>query len=79
MTGLRIFATALMMLTTACGSMTTLVSGTEASEAEAEVCRSLGEALPTRSRQDTTQTQGEIQRAYAVFEAACPDHKDLIP
>ncbi len=44
-----------------------------------ELCISWGENLPTRSRQDTVQTQDEIETAYAAFAAACPNHSDLIP
>ncbi|WP_299830639.1 hypothetical protein [uncultured Roseobacter sp.] len=44
-----------------------------------EVCRAWGERLPTRSTQDTQQTQDEIQTAYAAFSLACPDWVHLIP
>lgn len=39
---------------------------------EAELCRQWRDSLPTRSRQDTEQTRGEIGRAYDVQAAACP-------
>lgn len=50
-----------------------------ATETEAEICRQWGASLPTRSRQDTKQTQDEIQAAYAAFALACPDWAHLVP
>lgn len=35
------------------------------------MCREWGRSLPSRSRQDTPETQAEISTAYNVFEAAC--------
>lgn len=49
------------------------------SETENARCEVLGEALPTRSRLDTAQTQSEIDNLYSVYEAACPDHGYLVP
>ncbi|MCW9041726.1 MAG: hypothetical protein OQK05_00160 [Pseudopelagicola sp.] len=46
---------------------------------ENEICRIWAESLPTRSRQDTPQTTNEIELAYAVFAATCPDFIHLIP
>jgi hypothetical protein len=43
-----------------------------------ELCRQWGDALPTRSRADTTQTANEIQVAYATFALACPDRAWMI-
>lgn len=43
------------------------------------LCVSWGQSLPTRSREDTNQTQDEIEAAYVTFAAACPNHIDLIP
>ena len=62
-----------MLLT---GCMTTLA---QASETENEVCRSIGAALPTRSRTDTQATIDQITMLYATFVAACPRHEGLIP
>lgn len=46
---------------------------------EAELCRSWGESLPTRSRSDTVQTRAEIQVGYADFLNACPGLEHLVP
>lgn len=46
---------------------------------ENELCRQWGGALPSRSRQDTKQTQDEIQDAYAVFLLSCPVWGHLVP
>lgn len=70
---LTIFAAALLTLS-ACERI--LVAG---SETEAARCEEIGAALPTRSRADTAQTQAEIDRLYAVFEAVCPRQAELIP
>lgn len=43
------------------------------------ICTRLGQALPTRSVNDTQQTQDEIQNLYGVYSIVCPDHGDLIP
>ncbi|MEM6727016.1 MAG: hypothetical protein AAF618_00825 [Pseudomonadota bacterium] len=45
---------------------------------QAALCVAWGEALPTRSRSDTAQTQDEIEAAYDAFAAACPDHLELL-
>lgn len=55
------------------------VSRTTASATEDQICRELGEALPTRSKQDTQTTIDEITLLYAVFVSQCPDHEKLIP
>lgn len=60
---------------TACETITTTPGG----ETEAALCVEWGESLPTRSRSDTQQTADEIQTAYSVFAAACPDFEELIP
>lgn len=44
-----------------------------------EICRQNGEALPTRSVEDTQQTRDEITEAYATFALTCPDWAHLIP
>jgi len=46
---------------------------------EAELCRTWGESLPTRSRSDTARTADEIELGYTKFAAACPDFAHLIP
>jgi hypothetical protein len=51
----------------------------QATETEGAICQALGEALPTRSRQDTDQTEAEIQRLYADYISACPAYRHLIP
>lgn len=51
----------------------------QASATEAELCRSWGESLPTRSRIDTAQTRMEIQIGYADFLNACPGLEHLVP
>jgi hypothetical protein len=68
---LRKLATLLVVLPmlTACQWMKT-TPGDTAIEA---ICREWGRSLPTRSRQDTEQTQREIGRAYNVYEAVCND------
>jgi hypothetical protein len=45
---------------------------TEASETERALCEAWAESLPTRSREDTEQTQEEIGRSYDAQAAACP-------
>lgn len=57
----------------ACKTTVTPVTATEDA-----LCRAWGESLPTRSRNDTVQTQDEITDAIADFAAACPTHKHLI-
>ena len=65
---LRSFAVASMLLAGLAGcTMTTAGSETEAALSEA-----WQDALPTRSRADTTQTQAEVGALYDVFSAACP-------
>ncbi len=41
------------------------------SETEAALCDVWQMSLPTRSREDTTETIEAIGRAYDMFEAAC--------
>lgn len=65
-----------------CTNTTTAVIGTDpdrATASESEVCRQLGQKLPTRSRSDTQLTQDEIQEQYAAYALACPDFAHLIP
>lgn len=45
---------------------------TVATETERELCVAWRDSLPTRSREDTEQTQVEIGVAYDVQAAACP-------
>lgn len=72
---LRTFASVfLIVATSACAPSMTQVSATEA-----ELCRSWGESLPTRSRMDTAQTSAEIQVGYADFMNACPAFEHLVP
>lgn len=70
----NVFLTAALILTTACVPI-----GTTGGATEAQLCRSWGMSLPTRSRSDTAQTAEEIERGYGDFAAACPDHVNLIP
>lgn len=48
-------------------------------ETEYEICKGVGERLPTRSRLDTEQSQLEDELLYDRFAIVCPEHKDLIP
>ena len=48
-------------------------------ETASEICRQNGEALPTRSVEDTQETIDDITEAYAVFALTCPDWVHLIP
>jgi hypothetical protein len=61
---LAVYSSALLMLS-GCGTME------KQGIAISTLCREWGRSLPTRSREDTEQTQKEIGRAYAVYEAAC--------
>lgn len=54
-------------------------SMTQVTATEAELCRSWGESLPTRSRADSAQTRAEIQVGYADFLNACPAFSKLVP
>ena len=45
---------------------------TGGSETERALCEAWRDSLPTRSREDTDQTQNEIGLAYDVQAAACP-------
>jgi len=72
----------LLIFVTVCGL--TFLSACEkwtgaASATTDEVCFQNGTALATRSRDDTAQTQAEIQNAYAVFALTCPKFAHLIP
>lgn len=62
------------MLISGCAATTMPAGATEA-----ELCRQWGGSLPTRSHGDTLATSAGIQRAYAVFAAACPAWADLVP
>jgi len=63
--GLTRYAAALAMLTaTACS--TTMTAGTATETAIFDAWES---SLPTRSRQDTPETQRSVGRAYDIFEA----------
>ena len=66
------------ILLTACAGTTTPVIATETAT-EAELCRQLGAALPTRSHSDTKQTRAEIQALYARFTLVCPAWAKLVP
>lgn len=63
----RRFVAASMLLALLAGCTTT----TAGIETERAICEAWREALPTRSRSDTAQTQAEIGLLYDVFEAAC--------
>lgn len=65
----------MLLVAAGCTQMTTSVGGAT----EQAICRSWGEALPTRSRSDTDQTQDEIGQLYDTFEAACPAFRSLLP
>lgn len=57
-----------------CGSTKVVASATSD-----EVCRQMGQALPTRSVRDTQQTVDGITRQYATYSIVCPDWEHLIP
>ena len=69
-----IFAIASAMCLTGCATIPIV-----ATETEVAICDSLGQTLPTRSRQDTAQTRDEITYHYAMFAAVCPASAGLIP
>lgn len=72
---LRPFVIVLLMIgLTGCASWTMPGGATEQA-----LCETWGNSLPSRSRQDTTQTATEIQRAYADFLNACPGWAGLVP
>lgn len=52
---------------------------TQATETEIALCEAWGGSLPSRSRDDTDQTQIEIGIAYADFVSACPDFVFYLP
>lgn len=64
----------ILVFLTGCGSSTMPGSATEQAR-----CEVWGKSLPTRSRIDTEQTKGEIQRAYATFDLSCPNYGHLLP
>ena len=64
-------AAASLLLASACA--TPPIGGATATEAAR--CEAWQASLPTRSHQDTAQTQAEIGHAYDVFEAACLDRQ----
>lgn len=70
-----IYALALIVTLSGCAGTMTMPGGA----IEAEICRQWGYSLATRSRQDTAQTQDEIQRSYAAFALACPAYRYLVP
>lgn len=66
-------ATALMALGLAAGcTQSQPIPVATATEVEREICIQWRDSLPTRSRQDTPQTQQEIGAAYDVQALACP-------
>lgn len=84
----RIFSAVLIALAvtavTACGrtpigGIATRTNASHQAPTLSVLCRAWGAELPTRSRQDTAQTQLEIEAAYDAFAATCPSHADLIP
>ena len=75
MTGLPRYAIASSAIFLSACAATTM----PATETEAELCRQIGAALPTRSHADTGQTQAEIQRLYATFALACPAQAEMVP
>ena len=64
----KIFAAGLMTLLLTSGCVTTM---TQAGATEVALCSEWQKSLPTRSRNDTTQTQDEIQVAIAKHAAVC--------
>ena len=52
---------------------------TQATATEDALCTAWGYSLPTRSKEDTIETQEEIQVAYADFLNACPGYDFLLP
>ena len=67
-------ATALMALGLAAGcTQTQTIPVATATEVEREICIQWRDSLPTRSRQDTPQTQQEIGHAYDIQGLACPN------
>ena len=70
-----IFAAASMIGLMSCSGSMTAPGGA----IEAEICRQIGGALPTRSHSDTAQTAAEIQRLYAVYDLTCPEWAHLVP
>jgi hypothetical protein len=68
---LLLFVTALALLA-ACSPKLTTPAVTETEKA---FCDAWQESLPTRSRNDTAQTQTEIGRSYDLFLAVCPTHQ----
>lgn len=58
-----------MLLASSCGS-TAIPAGATATEQAR--CAAWAESLPSRSHQDTAETQAEIGLAYGVFAASCP-------
>lgn len=63
--GLTISVAALVMLM-GCQTIPPRATATETA-----LCDAWQDSLPSRSRSDTAQTQSEIGRAIAVFEAVC--------
>lgn len=70
MVGLKKFVVASMLLGLAAGCTPTTGAGIAT---EAEICRAWRDSLPSRSVQDSVQTQTEIGLAYDVQAAACPE------
>lgn len=62
-------AIALLLFATACARPTPVT--VEATATEDARCEAWRDALPSRSRSDTQQTQDEIALLYDVFLAAC--------
>lgn len=60
--------TALTLLGAAAGCTTTPV----ATATEREICIAWRDSLPSRSKQDTPETQAQIGVSYDVQAAACP-------
>jgi hypothetical protein len=68
-----IFVVVLVLLAVSGCSWTKMTTRGTAIEA---VCLEWGGSLPTRSREDTEQTQIEIGTAYRVYRAVCKDIED---
>lgn len=62
------FASGLLMLLAACPERPPAIG----TETYAAFCDGLEEALPSRSRSDTQQTQDEIEALYARAQLLCP-------
>ena len=67
-----LISSAVLLLLSGCPWTKTTTGGIAIST----LCREWGRSLPSRSRQDTEQTQREVGKAYDVYEAACGESID---